>query len=158
MSPKEGKAAPAAEKKRKSKLDRINARVLRVAAEFGEIHKLLTAAGASAATELKDKITAAALRANAVAAACGELSEELLVLKKLKWEPRIGGKNVFVVGSPVAVAPRHVPAFSDFFDKDDLASLVVVEMKAKSTLVQVVKDGLKGGSFVCKNYQLQARA
>lgn len=158
MSPKKDQAAPAAAtKKGPSKIERINARFIKFREYARGIHKLLTAAGQSAPVEIRDKVTAAALRADQAVASCNETSEALLTLQRARWSPKIGGKDVFVAGSLAMVKPRHVHAYSDFFAKADLESLLVVDIKGKQAKVQIVKDGLKGESFVVPVYRLQAR-
>lgn len=157
MSPKKDGATAPAKKKGKSKLDRINERFVKFREYAREVHKLITAAGASAPTAVKDKVTAAALRADQAVAACNEVSEALLALHKAGWNPRIGGKDVFVAGSLVMVKPRHVEHYTDFFQKEDLFSLRVVEVKGKSARVEIFKDNMRGETLVLPSYRLQAR-
>jgi len=158
MSPKKEGGAATPAKKRKSKLDPINAKVVKFGDYARGVNKLLVAAGASAPQETKDKIQAAAAYADQAVQVCTAMSEALLALTKAKWEPRIGGRDVLVAGSLAMVKPRHAGKYTDFFDKDDLASLVVLDVKGKQAKVQVDRDGLKGDSFVVPSYRLQARA
>lgn len=160
MSPKEKNTAAPVKTGRKNKghVERINERFVKFKAYAEEVAKLLAAAGPQTdLLNLREKIGETASLVTSIAEACGGVSENLLALHKAKWNPRIGGRDVFVAGSLVMVKPRHVDHYIDFFAKEDLFSLRVVEIKGKSAKVEVFRDNLKGETLVLPAYRLQSR-
>lgn len=156
MSPKK-EGAPAAQKKQgQSRLVGINARFIKFREFARSIHAMIAAGIPGAPDEIKEKIAAAAARADQAVAACNETAEALLVLNKLKWAPP-RGRETFGPGSLAMVKPRHVDKHAAFFDKADLAHLRIVEVKGKSARVEIFRDNLAGEKFIVPVWQLQGR-
>lgn len=161
MSPKkEGGAAPAAQGKKKSKgrIERINGRFVWFQQWAEGVAKTLAAASAATSpAPLQKDVSDTADLVKTIAEACAGVSEKLLALHKQKWEPKASGKDVFVVGSPVMMKPRHVDKLAGVYEKSDLFSLRVVSLHGKMAKVEIFKDNLAGEKFAVPCYQLQAR-
>lgn len=160
MSPKkEGAAAPAKPgKKSKGRIERMNGRFVWFQEWAEGVAKTLTAAASTTTpAPLQKDVSDTADLVKTIAEACAGVSEKLLALHKQKWEPKIGGKDVFGVGSPVMMKPRHVDKLAGVYEKADLFSLRVVSLHGKMAKVEIFKDNLAGEKFAVPCYQLQTR-
>ena len=161
MSPKkEGATAPAGQgkKRQKGRVERMNGRFVWFQEWAEGVAKTLAAAAAVTSPEpLKKDVAEVADLVKTIAEACAGTSEKLLALHKVKWEPKISGKDAFVAGSPVMMKPRHIDKLAGVYEKADLNSLRVVSLHGKMAKVEIFKDNLAGEKFAVPCYQLQSR-